>query len=54
MVAMNVDGVLPQSSITFSLGSSNTEEDVDYVLQDLPSMVLRLREMSPLYSRDKP
>ncbi len=29
----------------------NTEEEIDYVIQTLPGIVARLREMSPLYKR---
>ena len=35
-------------SLLFTLGTQNTEEDVDYVLEVLPSVVKRLREISPL------
>ena len=35
-------------SLRFSLSSMNTEEDVDYVLEVLPGIVERLRELSPL------
>ncbi|NOY13553.1 MAG: aminotransferase class V-fold PLP-dependent enzyme, partial [Deltaproteobacteria bacterium] len=49
MAAMSVDQVLAQSSTRFSLGADNTEEDIDFVLRELPPMVQRLREMSPLY-----
>jgi cysteine desulfurase len=35
-------------SLVFTLGKSNNEEHVDYVLQELPSIVKRLRAMSPL------
>ncbi|SHI43564.1 cysteine desulfurase [Malonomonas rubra DSM 5091] len=52
MGAMCVDVVLAHSSTRFSLGADNTEEDIDYVLQELPPIVQRLREMSPLYNRD--
>jgi len=52
MGAMCVDVVLAHSSTRFSLGADNTEEDIDFVLQELPPIVQRLREMSPLYNRD--
>ncbi len=35
-------------SLLFTLGTQNTEEDVDYVLEVLPGVVKRLREISPL------
>jgi cysteine desulfurase len=54
MGAMCVDVVLAHSSTRFSLGADNTEEDVDFVLDELPPIVQRLREMSPLYNREKP
>ncbi len=54
MGAMGVDIVLAHSSTRFSLGSDNTEEEVDFILQELPQMVQRLREMSPLYNREEP
>lgn len=54
MGAMCVDVVLAHSSTRFSLGTDNTEEDVDYVLEILPPIVQRLREMSPLYNRAEP
>lgn len=52
MGAMCVDVVLAHSSTRFSLGADNTEADVDFVLQELPPIVQRLRDMSPLYNRD--
>lgn len=52
MCAMCVDVVLAHSSTRFSLGPDNTEEDVDFILQELPPIVQRLREMSPLYNTD--
>ena len=49
-------GVNPEDvhgSLVFSLGKDNTEADVDYVLEKLPPIVSRLREMSPLYQGKK-
>ncbi len=51
MGAMGVDVVLAHSSTRFSLGADNTEEEIDYVLAELPPIVQRLRDMSPLYQR---
>lgn len=39
---------LAHSSIRFSLGAYNTEEDVDYVLEKLPPIIKKIREMSTL------
>jgi cysteine desulfurase len=38
-------------SLRFSLNAMNTVEDVDYVLEILPGIVERLRELSPYYKR---
>jgi cysteine desulfurase len=38
-------------SLRFSLNSTNTIEDVDYVVEVLPRIVERLRELSPYYKR---
>jgi len=35
-------------SLRLTLGSRNTEEDIDYVLEVLPRVIGRLREISPL------
>ncbi len=51
LLAMGVPPEVAQSAIRFSLGYSNTEEDVDYVAQVLPGIVQRLRDMSPLYPK---
>src|SRR5712671_591816 len=38
-------------SLRFSLNSTNTAEEVDYVVEVLPRIVERLRELSPYYKR---
>ncbi|SDM04928.1 cysteine desulfurase [Geoalkalibacter ferrihydriticus] len=53
MGAMGVDVALAHSSTRFSLGPDSSEEDVDYILEILPPIVARLREMSPLYPGNK-
>jgi len=54
LTAMGIDPADAQGSIRFSLGRDNTKEDMDYVLTVLPPIIQRLREMSPLYERERP
>ena len=51
LIAMGLSHELAQGSILFSLGLNNNPEDVDYVLEVLPPIVDRLRQMSPLYAK---
>ena len=51
LLAMGLPHEIAQGSLLFGLGMSNTNEDVDYVLDILPPIVDRLRQMSPLYSK---
>ncbi|MGD9926770.1 MAG: cysteine desulfurase family protein [Sphaerochaeta sp.] len=46
LLASGVDIELAHGSIRFSFGRYNTEEDVAYVLEKLPPIIKRLREMS--------
>jgi len=48
---MGLSHEIAQGSLLFGLGITNTKEDVDYVLEVLPPIVERLRQMSPLYSK---
>ena len=50
-MAMGIPPEVAHGSLRFSLGLVNTEDDVDYVLESLPPVVKRLREMSPTYHR---
>ncbi|MFH2048966.1 MAG: cysteine desulfurase family protein [bacterium] len=49
LVAMGKDKVEAQGAIRFSMGRSTTKEQLDYVLEKLPPIVERLRNMSPIY-----
>lgn len=51
--ALGVGEELAHTSIRFGLGRFNTEEDVDYVIKRVSEVVIRLREMSPLYEMAK-
>jgi cysteine desulfurase len=50
MGAMCVEVTLAHSSTRFSLGPETTAEEIDRVLEVLPTTVQRLRDMSPLYN----
>jgi cysteine desulfurase len=49
LMAVGVETALAQGSLVFTLGESNTIEDVDHVAEVLPPIIERLRQMSPLY-----
>ena len=51
IIAMGISHELAQGSLLFSFGLDNTTEDIDYVLEVLPPIVDRLRQMSPLYAK---
>ena len=46
LLASGLDVELAHGSIRFSLGRYNTEEDIDYTLEKLPSIIERVRRMS--------
>lgn len=46
--AIGVDPIWAQGSVTFTLGIENTAEEVELFLKELPSIVDKLRMMSPL------
>lgn len=50
MSAIKADPAIAQGSITMTFSKYNTNEDIDYVLQEFPPIVKRLRDLSPLYS----
>jgi len=48
LMAMGLSPMRARGSVRFSLGIYNTEEDVDYLLQHLPGIIKKLRDISPL------
>lgn len=51
LIAMGIPHEIAQGSLLFGLGLDNSEGDVDYVVEKLPPIVDRLRQMSPLYAK---
>ena len=49
LLAMGLTPTTAQGSIRFSLSLYNTEEEIDFVLQKLPPIIEKLRNMSPLW-----
>lgn len=53
LLAIGLPHEIAHGSLRLSLGDFNTEEEVDYVVEELVKIVERLRQMSPLYDRIK-
>lgn len=53
LLAIGLVHEIAHGSLRISFGDENTHEDVDYLMEVLPSIVERLREMSPLYEKVK-
>ncbi|MFC1982084.1 cysteine desulfurase family protein [Chloroflexota bacterium] len=51
LIAMGTPHELAQGSILFTIGIESTTEDADYVIEVMPPIVDRLRQMSPLYAK---
>ncbi|MBI5806629.1 cysteine desulfurase NifS [candidate division TA06 bacterium] len=52
LAAMGVPTETAQGSVRFSLGRENTEQEVDYVIAELPAIITRLRQMSPIAPKE--
>ena len=49
LLAMGMPHETAHGSLRLTLGGDTTEDDIDYVLEVLPEIVVKLRKMSPLY-----
>jgi len=49
LLSIGVPHELAHGSLRLTLGENSTEEDVDYVIEVLPPIIQRLRDMSPLW-----
>jgi cysteine desulfurase len=52
--AIGIPAALAQGSTVFTIESVNTVEEIDYVLEKLPPVVARLRELSPIWGKEMP
>jgi cysteine desulfurase len=50
--AMGVPFTMAHGSVRFSLSVYNTEEEIDFVIEKLPPIIERLREMSPYWKAE--
>ncbi|MFB0527146.1 MAG: cysteine desulfurase NifS [bacterium] len=53
LTAIGISPEVAHSSLRFTLGKENKEEDINYVLKVLPGIVEKLRSMSPIYQKEK-
>jgi len=53
LLAMGADPTDAQGALRFSLGRGNTEEDIDYAVDAIETVVTKLRALSPLYTSPK-
>ena len=50
LLAMSLSHEMSHGSVRISLGKSNTEQEIDYLIEIMPPIVERMRSMSPLYA----
>ncbi|MBN2442574.1 MAG: aminotransferase class V-fold PLP-dependent enzyme [Spirochaetales bacterium] len=53
LLATGLGPELAHGSIRFSLGRGNTEKEIDYVLDKLPHIIAKIRDMSTVYKGGK-
>jgi len=50
LLAMGIDVVDAHGTIRFSLGKFNTKEEIEYVVEEIPKIMEKLRMISPLWN----
>ncbi|HHV84145.1 MAG TPA: cysteine desulfurase NifS [Tepidanaerobacter syntrophicus] len=53
LLAIGLPHEIAHGSLRLTLGRENSQEDVDYVLEVLPGIIDKLRNMSPLFAKRK-
>jgi len=54
LTAIGIRADLAQGSTVFTIDSDNTKEEIDHVLEKLPTIVHRLRSISPIWGKEIP
>ena len=49
LMALGLPHELAHGSLRLTVGDFTTEDDIDYILENLPKVIARLRQLSPLY-----
>ena len=52
LLSIGLPHAIAHGSLRLSLGPDNTEEEVDYILKEVPAVVAYLREMSPVWDKE--
>lgn len=52
LLSIGLPHAIAHGSLRISLGADNTQEDVDYMLNEVPAVVAYLREMSPVWDKE--
>ncbi len=53
LMAMKVPFKSAHGSIRFSLSTYNTKEEMDHIIEVMPDIIQKLRDMSPFWNKDK-
>jgi len=53
LLALGLTHEESHGSLQITLGRANNDDDVNYFLENIPSIIERLRKMSPLYNKQK-
>ncbi len=51
LLAIGLSHEIAQGSVLFTMGLDSTREDIEYIIETMPPVVERLRQMSPLYAK---
>ena len=49
LLSIGLEHAVAHGSLRLTIAEDTTDEDIDYILEKVPPVVARLREMSPLW-----